>query len=62
MNHLAFKAGPLDLVDAIMSAAGEHGWEPLYQDRYPHAGGPDHYAGWLQNSAGFKAEVVADDS
>ena len=33
----------------------------LYQDRYSHAGGPYHYVGWLENSAGFKAEVVADE-
>ena len=49
-------------VDAIMTDAPQHGWRPLYQERYPHAGGPDHYAGWLENSAGFKAEVVADGS
>lgn len=62
VNHLAFKAGTADRVDEIMSDAPEHGWHPLYPDRYPHAGGPDHYAGWLENSAGFKAEVVADES
>lgn len=60
VNHLAFAAGAQDRVDAIMAAAPEHGWRPLYADRYPHAGGPAHYAGWLENSAGFKAEVVAD--
>lgn len=60
VNHLAFQAGPPEQVDAIMARAEQHGWRPLYQDRYPHAGGPDHYAGWLENSAGFKAEVVAD--
>jgi catechol 2,3-dioxygenase-like lactoylglutathione lyase family enzyme len=62
MNHIAFKAGSPDRVDAIMRAAGQYGWRPLYQERYPHAGGPDHYAGWLENSAGFKTEVVADES
>ncbi|MGO1532328.1 MAG: VOC family protein [Micrococcaceae bacterium] len=62
VNHLAFKAGATDRVDAIMTDAPQHGWRPLYQERYPHAGGPDHYAGWLENSAGFKAEVVADGS
>ncbi|MFJ6547781.1 VOC family protein [Microbacterium sp. NPDC091676] len=61
VNHLAFAAGPKDRVDAIMAAAPEHGWRPLYAERYPHAGGPDHYAGWLENSAGFKAEIVADE-
>lgn len=60
MNHLAFKGGAVDRVDAIMADAPDHGWCPLYQERYPHAGGADHYAGWLENSAGFKAEVVAD--
>lgn len=60
VNHLAFKGGSARNVDAIMADAAANGWRPLYQDRYPHAGGPDHYAGWLENSAGFKAEVVAE--
>lgn len=59
VNHLAFTGGAALRVDAIMDAAPEHGWHPLYQHRYPHAGGPDHYAGWLENSDGFKAEIVA---
>lgn len=61
VNHVAFAAGPRAQVDAIMTDAAAHGWRPLYHDRYPHAGGPDHYAGWLENTAGVKAEVVADD-
>lgn len=61
VNHLAFKGGGADEVDAIMADAPEHGWLPLYHERYPHAGGPGHYAGWLENSAGFKTEVVADE-
>lgn len=59
LNHLAFRAPSRDATDAIMANAIDHGWRPLYADRYPHAGGPDHYAGWLENSAGFKAEIVA---
>jgi len=62
VNHLAFKRGAADRVDTIMADAQEHGWLPLYQERYPHAGGSGHYAGWLENSAGFKAEIVADQS
>lgn len=61
VNHLAFLGGTTAHVDAIMSAASTHGWMPLYHDRYPHAGGPEHYAGWLENSAGAKAEIVADE-
>lgn len=60
LNHLAFLGGTAARVDEIMKSAAEHGWTPLYVDRYPHAGGPDHYAGWLENVAGFKAEIVAD--
>ncbi|WP_251444728.1 VOC family protein [Microbacterium sp. USTB-Y] len=59
LNHLAFHGGSRTQVDALMAAAEAHGWRTLYGDRYPHAGGPDHYAGWLENSDGFKAEVVA---
>ncbi len=59
LNHLAFHGGAPAEVDAIMAEAAGYGWTPLYHDRYPHAGGPDYYAGWLANSSGFKAEVVA---
>ncbi len=60
MNHIAFHGGSRATVDAVMAQALSHGWTPLYMDRYPHAGGEAHYAGWLENSAGFKAELVAD--
>lgn len=60
VNHFAFKAGSPTGVDTILRAAPAHGLRPQYHDRYPHAGDPDHYAGWLENSAGFKAEVVAE--
>ncbi|NOW00767.1 enterochelin esterase-like enzyme [Isoptericola chiayiensis] len=62
MNHVAFDGGTPADVDALMAAAPAHGWAPLYAERYPHAGGPDHYAGWLENAAGFKVEVVADSA
>jgi hypothetical protein len=32
----------------------------LAGERYPFAGGSEHYAGWLENAAGFKVEVVAE--
>jgi len=60
VNHLAFDGGSPAQVDAIMADAAAHGWAPLYADRYPHAGGEGHYAGWLENADGFKVEVVAD--
>ena len=60
VNHLAFHGGDRAAVDAFMAEAPEHGWHPLYAERYPHAGGVLHYAGWLENATGFKIEVVAD--
>ena len=60
VNHLALWGGSRTEVDAVMSVAAAHGWQPLYGDRYPHAGGPDHYAGWLENAEGFKVEIVAE--
>ncbi|MFT4234963.1 MAG: VOC family protein [Microbacterium sp.] len=59
LNHLAFHGGAPSEVDQIMAEAPSHGWTPLYADRYPHAGGPGHHAGWLENASGFKAEIVA---
>ncbi|MFD2027688.1 hypothetical protein [Promicromonospora aerolata] len=32
----------------------------LFPDRHPHAGGPDHYAAYLENEDGYEVEVVAD--
>jgi len=60
VNHLAFRAGTPAEVDALMADAPDHGWRPLYHERYPHAGGAAHYAGWLENAGGFKVELVAD--
>lgn len=59
-NHLALLGGGSAEVDAVVLDAPAHGWRPLYAERYPHAGGPDHYAAWLENAAGFKVEVVAE--
>ncbi|WP_053351768.1 VOC family protein [Leucobacter musarum] len=60
VNHLAFLGGSAAAVDALMLDAPAQGWTPLYHERYPHAGGTAHYAGWLENAAGFKVEVVAE--
>lgn len=62
LNHLAFQGGDRTAVDALMAEAERHGWRPLYAERYPHAGGDQHYAGWSENASGFKIEVVADPS
>lgn len=59
LNHLAFRLDDAGAVDSAMSEASSYGWRPLYADRYPHAGGSGHYAGWLENADGFKVELVS---
>lgn len=60
LNHLAFHAGTRDQLDDLMARAPGHGWRPLFEERYPFAGGPQHYAGYLENSDGFEVELAAD--
>ncbi|GGW88473.1 VOC family protein [Streptomyces lomondensis] len=59
LNHLAFHAGTPADVDGLARDAPAHGWEPLFPDRYPHAGGPGHYAAYLADTDGFEVELVA---
>ena len=60
LNHLAFRAGTPAEVDLLARRATSHGWTPLFADAYPHAGGPQSYAAYLENAAGFEIELVAD--
>lgn len=62
VNHLAFHAGSVDDLDRLVAEAPRHGWQLLFSDRHPHAGGPDHYAAYLENQDGFEIELVADSA
>ncbi|MET8850589.1 GNAT family N-acetyltransferase [Amycolatopsis sp. NPDC004625] len=59
LNHLALHVATRSEVDDLSARAEKHGWRPLFADRYPHAGGADHYAAYLENEAGFEVELVA---
>lgn len=59
LNHLAVTAPTRAAVDALVDAAPEHGWALMFADRHPFAGGPDHYAAYLEDADGFEVEVVA---
>lgn len=59
MNHLAFTVRSRARVDALGIDGREHGWKPLFTEKYPHAGGQEHYAAYLENSDGFDIELVA---
>jgi catechol 2,3-dioxygenase-like lactoylglutathione lyase family enzyme len=62
LNHLAFHSGSRSETDQLVADAAGHGWTLLFPEDHPHAGGPDHYAGYLANGDGFEVELVADDS
>jgi hypothetical protein len=34
----------------------------LFPERHPYAGGPDHYAAYLEDAYGFEVELVAAES
>ncbi|MEO3741948.1 VOC family protein [Plantactinospora sp. B5E13] len=59
LNHLAFHAGPPAVVDRLVAEAPAYGWTLLFADRHPYAGGPDNYAGYLADGAGFEVELCA---
>jgi len=60
LNHLAFHVTSRALVDELTAEALLHGWKLMFADDHPFAGGPQHYAAYLENSDGFEAELVAD--
>lgn len=61
LNHLAFSVHGRDRLDRLYDAAADHGWIPLFADRYPHAGGPGTCAAYLANAAGFEVELSLAD-
>ncbi len=59
LNHLAFHTESRDEVDLLAADAAAHGWSLMFADRHPYAGGPDHYAAFLEDAYGFEVELVA---
>lgn len=59
LNHLAFSLPGTEIVDEICSEALENGFTLMFADKHPFAGGPDHYAAYLEDASGFEVELVA---
>ena len=59
LNHLAVHAGDRSRVDSLATHAPDNGWTLMFNDRHPHAGGPDHHAAYLTNTDGYEVELVA---
>lgn len=60
LNHLAFHARSCAEVDRLTLLMKEKGASILYEDRYPFAGGPDHYAAFMEDPDRLKIEIAAD--
>ena len=58
LNHLALRIHDRSLLDRLRRECTEHGWSELFAARYPHAGGPQHTALFIENAEGFEIEVV----
>ncbi|MFF0277782.1 VOC family protein [Streptomyces sp. NPDC004330] len=59
LNHLAFHVEDAATVDELTSNATRHGWDLLFSECHPYAGGRQHYAAYLENDDGFEVELVA---
>ena len=58
VNHLALTVEDRATLDRIRAESSAHGWREMFADRYPHAGGEQHTAVFLESSEGFEVEVV----
>ncbi|MET9383442.1 VOC family protein [Streptomyces sp. NPDC002928] len=59
LNHLAFHVEDTTTLEQLTTDAARHGWHLMFPDRHPYAGGPQHYAAYLENDDGFEVELVA---
>ncbi|MFD8008755.1 VOC family protein [Streptomyces sp. NPDC058955] len=59
LNHLAFHIEDAAAVEKLAAEAAEHGWQLMFPDLHPHAGGAEQYAAYLENDDGFEVELVA---
>ncbi|MCW6674425.1 VOC family protein [Aerococcaceae bacterium NML171108] len=59
LNHLAFCVDTTQTVDALRQFLLEKDVPLLYDERYPYAGGPNHYAVFFEDPDRVKLEVVA---
>lgn len=61
LNHLAFHIASQQRVDEMASELKKRGIPVLYEDKYPYAGGPGHYAVFFEDPDRIKVELVALD-
>lgn len=62
MNHVALLCRDREELDRLRETAPSWGWRELFADRYPHAGGPEQEALYLENAEGVEVELVVAPS
>lgn len=58
LNRLALNCANSQRLEGIKEQAPKYGWTELFADLYPHAGGENHTALYLENDEGFEVELV----
>ncbi|WP_172120161.1 VOC family protein [Actinomyces faecalis] len=58
LNHLALLVSDRGRLDDLRGQADQHGWREMFSEHYPHAGGPDHTALFIENNEGLEIELV----
>ncbi|MCB2198380.1 VOC family protein [bacterium] len=61
LNHLAFHVESREVVDSLTEECQQRLIPILYADRHPFAGGPDHYALYIEDPDRIKLELVAPE-
>lgn len=59
LNHLAFLGRSRAHIDALYKALQQKNINVLYTEKYPHAGGDDHYAVYFEDPDRIKVEIIA---
>lgn len=61
LNHIAYSVENNNIIDNIRKIMKRSGVIELYGDKYPFAGGKDHYAFFFEDPDRIKLEVVAQN-
>ncbi|MGF0070338.1 VOC family protein [Streptococcus orisratti] len=62
LNHLAFNGGSRRYVERLKKILQEHDVPLLYEERYPFAGGENHFALYIEDPDRIKIEVIANEN
>ena len=59
LNHLAFHAESVEQLESFRKSLAAYGFDELYADRFPYAGGPNYVALYFEDPDRIKVELVA---